>query len=259
MKTPTAVETEKCKGCGDDLEVKRTFSVVHGKEFRFVSDCKRCEAAQAAAAEAFRLAMLVPKLIRKAEVPERWQAASLDPAIWPALVIDAGNLAAVETLRAWVMGDESLYVYGSTGGGKTTLAIAALMDTCRLGIEGLFISEMDLEADLHRGWQRDLIYRSWEVPVLVLDDIGSREMEPRLLTVYRDIFDRRSMNGMKTLVTGQLVPKASKGEDRSLMNLWKAEAKGGKVREDIASRLRQILDGHSVELTGTNRRLGVRK
>src|SRR3990167_8655237 len=124
-------EMEKCAGCGDDLIVTFTFSKVHSKEFRFVAPCVKCENARAANAEKYRLEMLVPKLIRKAEVPERWQVASLDPAVWPAMVIDAGNMKAIETLKDWVSSNDSLYLYGSTGGGKTTLAIAALMDSCR--------------------------------------------------------------------------------------------------------------------------------
>lgn len=254
MNDTVALDAETCGACGNPLEMIERFSISHGRKLRFASACEPCRVKAEVAAETHRLNLLIPKLIRKAEIPDGWEVASLNLDVWPELTVDSGNLDAVERLQKWISGTGSLYVYGATGCGKTTLALAALMDLLRRGTEGLFLSEMDLEADLHRGWSRDLIHRAWEAPVLVLDDIGSRELDARILTVYRDLFDRRSMRrNLRTLVTGQLPPSATKGQEKSLMNVWKGT--GGKVREDIAGRLKQILGGNAVEVSGFNRRI----
>ena len=264
-------ETEPCSTCGSPLKVRIRHSPLHKKDFRLVAECQRCTEDLARTNEEYRRACLRPGLIRECGIPARWTALSLNGDVYPELVVDEGNVTGFDKLTEWVKSDTSLYVWGSTGSGKTTLAMAALLDCCRDCQEGLFVSEGDLEDDLHAGWDRNLIRRTKEIPVLVLDDIASRPLSEKLMIVYRDIFDRRLLHGLKTLVTGQLPPEA-KGDRKgqhSLMNHWRIEAKEGKegkegkVREDIASRVSQLLGGNAVEVRGLdakqgNRRLAVR-
>ena len=135
----TERETEPCRICGAVLAVRVSFSPIHQQTFRYPEECQTCAADEARANASRQRAILTPGFIRESGVPERWAGSSLDAAIWPGLVVDGGNGLAVEALRGWVAGPTSLYVYGTTGSGKTTLAMAALLDCCRDAQEGLFL------------------------------------------------------------------------------------------------------------------------
>lgn len=233
-----------CPTCGEPLTVTKTLtSPFHGKSFERVEPCAKCEKARQMAIAAHELQITAPRMIRESGIHVKLQHLGLDNG---SVIVDSFNSSAVETLREWVKGDFSVYFYGPTGSGKTTLAIASLLDCCRTGQSVAFVPESALEADMRANWGKDLFHRCRTADVLLLDDIGSRSFDSKLLTAYRDIFDARDMCGvkMKTLITGQYPTK-------ELINIFRDPT--GKQREDIVSRIVELVEDE-ISVSGSNRR-----
>lgn len=236
---------EPCDICGAALSYRWTQSPFHQVPMKHLDACSRCEETSRQAQHDHRRKVDGPDYVRSSNVPENVRGQSLDATIWPELVVDQGNALAVARLKLWTAGNESLYLFGPTGSGKSTLARAAMLDCCRDCQKSLWLTERQLTEEVI-GFKRDLYRRAWDIPVLVLDDVGSRKLDDRMLTAYRDIFDAREENGGKTLLTGQ---KALKEFLRS----WHLE--GEELRVDIASRLNAILGGSTVSIDARNRRI----
>ncbi len=126
--------------------------------------------------------------------------------------------------------DWPLYIYGETGRGKTSAALA-LADFCELSffatLEGLTNSVMDRSIDWELiGW----------ADLAILDEIGAREKAGDLSysTIY-NFWERRERREQRTIYIGNLSPEKLQSvfDDR------------------IASRL---TFGTVVELTGRDRR-----
>lgn len=105
---------------------------------------------------------------------------------------------------------ESAIIHGSTGGGKTHLAVAILKTIIHARIcKGLFITEADLINQLrpstnHDVDDDDIAETCATIPILLLDDLGTaKESDFAIERIYW-IIDQRWANERQTIITTNL-------------------------------------------------------
>ena len=105
---------------------------------------------------------------------------------------------------------ENLLIVGTTGTGKTHLAIALGKKLCNDGIGVQFFSVNllfeECQAEKAAGRYLNLVRRMKQVPVLILDDFALRSYNHDEANVMMDILEERYQKG-SVLVTSQVDPK----------------------------------------------------
>lgn len=120
------------------------------------------------------------------------------------------NAQVARVLADWTPGPQGLFLTGPVGGGKTTLAAAALNSLIRKGVEVLYLPEAQLYQQMRgqggdRRMRQDLPTLASRVPVLALDDLGTVEgLAPWQLNVLETVVGTRYERGLPILVTTNL-------------------------------------------------------
>jgi DNA replication protein DnaC len=142
---------------------------------------------------------------------------------------------------------ENLLIVGSTGTGKTHLAIALGKKLCAEGVGVQFFSVNllfeECQAEKAAGRYLKLIRRLKQVPALILDDFGLRNYTHEEANVLIDILEERYQKG-SVLLTSQVDPKgwrklfedpviAEAITDRLTKPAKQITLKGGSYREKL--------------------------
>lgn len=106
---------------------------------------------------------------------------------------------------------DSLYLYGSTGSGKTYFSICLLRELLKQKQNCLFINSLLLDRDLllsmkdgHEYSEAHLIRKYSECDFLFLDDLGVESDSPRVLREYYEIINNRINNEKVTIINSNL-------------------------------------------------------
>ena len=99
----------------------------------------------------------------------------------------------------------SLILAGKAGTGKTHLATAIALEVMRGGKQALFISMPELLNEMRKSYQNHDFFnvrqKFYNVPCLVLDDLGKEKATEKGVEYLYQIIDYRYQHGMQTILT----------------------------------------------------------
>jgi DNA replication protein DnaC len=105
----------------------------------------------------------------------------------------------------------SVYFYGSTGVGKTYMAVANFKADIEKGKDAAFISSGELLTRIKSSFkpnpdehESDIINRYATVGTLYLDDLGADKVTDFVAATFYAIIDRRYREQLKTIITSNL-------------------------------------------------------
>lgn len=153
-------------------------------------DCRACRDRKRQEADAARREAEAMGHLIRARVPERLRGYRFDASARPLpgdtwevfrercrssrlIGLTRDNLAITETLQEWAPQTGSVYLCGTVGTGKTTMAAALAWRCAQLGAGPMYLPESALWSKLEDGGYHDrAAKRAW---VLWLDDLGATE------------------------------------------------------------------------------------
>ena len=171
------------------------------------------------------------------------RARCLSAGIMPRYINAKPNAQVKEIVEAAIAG-KNVYICGSVGTGKTTLASTAAAELIAKGYSLQFRSLAQLLFELRTDYTTDTLRECKACKVLVLDDFGKESPTGYALERLFDLIDHRNGHFKPTIVTSQLKP--------SQLAQRLAQA-GNDVAVAIISRLRQ--DCKLIETSGVDMRL----
>jgi len=238
----------KCVTCGGVSEpvILPAFAELGFPEKVIPSEtCSRCREAEALKAEAKKQHELFLQRLEASGIPKRFYSASFD-----SYRPSKETRLSFRQISSHDPTQDSLFVYGSTGTGKTHLSISILMQWLRHS-SGRFIPVPDLIFEIKRsffnGGYFQFTDKMQQIPLLVLDDIGAERLtvdEEKTAFVRETLYaliNSRYLNHRSTIFTSNF--------DRADL-----EKKLGKP---IISRIMEM--SKIVKLDGEDFRLKVRK
>ncbi len=168
--------------------------------------------------------------MRWAGVPHDYQTARLDDA---------------DPMRELLLSDDSLYLCGPVGRGKTYRAAAIMRHRIEQGVKrDRFVSLPELLLQIRSTYgageesESDVILRYATAPLLVLDDLGAEKTTDAVRASLGILIDRRATDSRRrTIITGNLTMQEIAGQH------------GPRIASRIAGMCRVI------SLTGPDRRL----
>lgn len=161
-------------------------------------------------------------------VPVKYRECSFDNFI--------GHEKIVSGLKEYCKTEDSIYIYGKTGCGKTHLAVACIMGGLIESGEFITVPELLLKirssfSDKSAWTEEEIINQYSNTGLLVLDDLGAEKTTEYSITTLYLIIDRRNRNNRKTIITSNLSPEeieekldariASRIADMKVVNLSK--------------------------------------
>lgn len=191
------MQSSPCSFCGTEMLVSDFFEY-GGKMFALRYEDCQCEGAKAAREE--------ERQKREAEekraAAEKWERA-LSKANIPKKFKDA-KTTRIDLTEAVLSGGHGLYLYGTYGTGKTTMAAAIAVEALRRGMTALFISDQQIATKVRATYDgegtEEGVFRELKRPdVLVIDDLGKiNPTEWSVAMLYR-VIEERDL-GMKPCV-----------------------------------------------------------
>ena len=163
----------------------------------------------------------------------------------------AAYLKALQRALTAFLNEESLYIYGNMGTGKTMLAACAVNDAARKGKKTVFLSMPRfadrIAASLRSGEYLTEIQRLCYADFVVMDDIGAESVTERMRSLLLSVLDTRMQEGRMTWFT-------SNEDFRSLQNHYILDYNKADIgdAERILERIRTIAE--PLELIGRDRR-----
>lgn len=108
----------------------------------------------------------------------------------------------------WISSGTNLVFVGSTGVGKTGLAIGLLLKALENGHRGLFIKAQDLFDDMYqsladRGTRR-LLDKLVRIDVIAVDELGYLNLRPEQQNIFFKLMDERYVRRKPTVITTNL-------------------------------------------------------
>jgi len=197
----------------------------------------------------------------RANIPEAYESASLDNFKLPENNPDVHSRyrMAMNNVRTYIrefptVSPSGLLFIGSTGTGKTHLAVATLRGLLDRGFEGVFFNFSKLLDHIRTGWKPDAgtmdraaYSLAEETPILVLDDLGAHRVKDWVEDTVTEIITERCNNRLATIFTTNL-PDTYTGDPSSPLDAhsqWKQSVEQYKYKrtleEHIGARARSRL------------------
>lgn len=117
----------------------------------------------------------------------------------------------VQLGKKWVKSYEkpSLYLFGNTGSGKTYFAYALYSALVMMKFPWvIFVKSFNLDEELLAGieerQEKSILMKYSEVPILFIDDLGVERPSDRIIRQYYSIIDKRTGNGLTTVITSNV-------------------------------------------------------
>jgi DNA replication protein DnaC len=178
--------------------------------------CPTCAGDAERRRSAKQQAELVSRLFGTSQIP--FQARTWTFGTYPADADQDAYRLVWEFVERHLKGDEDnkrgLYLGGSAGRGKTSLAVSALKEVMGAGQIGLFVMTLELMNRLRASFgkeshdsQDDLLTAVTEVPWLVLDDLAVERPTSYVLEQFYYIVEKRRSHGLYTIFTSNLSTK----------------------------------------------------
>ena len=144
---------------------------------------------------------------------------------------ERGKVAALRVVSEWRPGERGLLLYGPPGTGKTHLACAVANRLLESGTFCRFLRTVQMPK--HDADEVERLSDPDEVPVLVLDDVGTEKGTERALECLYSVIDGRLWAGAPLILTTNYRPE----------DLRKRLDEGGRgYGTRILSRLREMCD-----------------
>jgi DNA replication protein DnaC len=197
----------------------------------------------------------------RANIPEAYQTAALDNFKLPENnpIARSQYATALNNVRNYIrefptVSPSGLLFIGSTGTGKTHLAVATLRWLLDRGFEGVFFNFSKLLDHIRAGWKseagtmdRAAYSLAEETKILVLDDLGAHRVKDWVEDTVTEIITERCNNRLATIFTTNL-PDTYTGDPSVALDShsqWKQSIEQYKYKrtleEHIGSRARSRL------------------
>ena len=152
----------------------------------------------------------VRRILRVVGIPRLFEESTVAGYKAATALQKGARTAIVDWVRSYQPGGPGLYLHGPVGTGKTHLACALLKGLAQRGVWCLYRSLPDLLHELRRSVREenesDLLDALADVPVLLLDDLGSERLTEYAAERLHQIVDDRYADRRTTLVTSNLSP-----------------------------------------------------
>lgn len=143
----------------------------------------------------------------------------------------ASQKKALETLKEFKPGQESICLYGAAGRGKTHLALAVARKAKQDGKAVLAVKAIDLLTRLKRTYDRKdddteigIMQLLRNVDVLVIDDIGQEKTTEWVRAKFYEVIDYRSRRRTTIYTTNLTSGETERKEGQALVSrIWGAE------------------------------------
>lgn len=171
------------------------------------------------AAECLPIKALWKKILRKADVPARFEKANFGSLVVPPYLEEQAEkvTAFARDLKQNLEQGQGLILKGSVGTLKTTLAVAVLQEVLTAGFDGMFVTMPSLLDTIFS--LKEINPAEWvafeqrlrKSKLLVLDDLGYERSEGWVTTKVDAIISERYNSVVSTIATTNLSAAALKG------------------------------------------------
>lgn len=246
-------EIAQCDSCdGLHCQKKRNQWLIPNVKFDSVCriDIRRCPCQYSAAIEH---KAKVKKLQGLSQIPPQYEGKTFDD-----YTVDADNQDAVE-IASFLINDDNkgAYFFGNVGTGKTFLAAIMAQEIIKRGRQVLFVKLPKLSELIRATYnkqnqsgntERDYLRPLFEVPTLILDDVGIEKPTSFICEKLNLIIDERYSSNLQTIITSNL----SLEELQATLNKPVDTKNFSKVGDRVVDRLQTMCV--AIELTGGSRR-----
>ena len=198
-------EQDKCRGCtGEtcwrDEESRGIIPVVRTEGGHFSEVVRLCKYERQRREQA-----KIARLLASSGVPRLYAESTLED-----YRETEHNRKAIEAAR-WVLGGEdSVYIYGETGTGKTMLASIIANEAARRGRSVIFSSVPDLMADIRASFgsrqTAEIVEQVKDAQLLILDDLGAERATQWVGEQLFAIINARYSERRQTVITSNYAP-----------------------------------------------------
>jgi DNA replication protein DnaC len=142
--------------------------------------------------------------IRQARMPERWAIETFpfdrQPGVNPAVIRELAGLDFIPAAR-------NIVFQGSTGVGKTGLALGILLKALENGYRGYFVRAQDLFDEMYASLAdrstRNLLNQLRNYDLIVIDEMGYLNLKPEQSNIFFKLMEER-YNRKSTIITTNL-------------------------------------------------------
>lgn len=163
-------------------------------------------------------------------------------------VNNQSQLDAVQACKDLINGHiKNMVLLGTTGVGKTHLAVATIHEAIQKGLTARYIKESVLFGDMlvakekYIGGDRSLLKHLVDYDLLVLDEIGKRPLSEYQASILFELIDERWGGNKRTFFCGNITGSEFKEH----------------FTDPMISRIQD--HGHSLKLTGKDYRIGAKR
>lgn len=154
------------------------------------------------------------------------------------------NLISSLSSGNWLQKKQNLLIFGATGTGKTWLASALGVQSCRLGYDSMFLTANQLieqlQDSLLDGTLNKLRRKLIKTRLLIIDDFALGQIDIQIAPLLLEIIDRQSIHG-SLMITSQFS-----------IELWHEKFDDSTIADALLDRI--INQAHIIEIKGESMR-----
>ena len=148
------------------------------------------------------------KLLKNSQVPLEYQNKT-----WDDYNVDENNRFAVNVAKKLLDSNKGAFFFGSPGTGKTLLVSIVAGELVRKGTQVIFCTVPTISSSLRSTYKNnsaftesEILEKLYNVPVLILDDVGMEKITQFVCGFLLIIFNERYNRNLQTIITSNYTP-----------------------------------------------------